>query len=425
MARSYPPPRQPDVPPRGGRPAGGGTRRACVLRFRVLGDRPQPHPLDVKLLDLVFSQSGQPVRMLIERSGTTGLVEMLAPAQASRALADLRSREIWEDGPQLHLEPSHESVDVRCNNEHSWDYTQWLPDSASGTAADGRGDILADGDVLPDRSAFANRRDSRPDRGRGDILDEERVCVPSRTAPPRQPARGHDMRQPGQVQARGVPPPTACTRGPNHRPVVVLSGLHARPCEYTGGQAFDLERLYVLCGTVGNVHSIKILENRQSALVEYASTEHAANACAKLDGCMVFGTRVTATPSNKDRISPPNGEDPLFADFSQRGEQRFGPRCTHAKVRETSRAPTACLFVSGFPDWVAEVELMEIMQPFRPEFAEVQGRWKDKRRGEGHVTFPTPAEATAALMSTHGRTRVGRFSFDGLELRVAFSTARR
>eukprot|EP01060_Flectonema_neradi_P038788 TRINITY_DN825_c2_g2_i2.p1 TRINITY_DN825_c2_g2~~TRINITY_DN825_c2_g2_i2.p1 ORF type:complete len:320 (+),score=61.76 TRINITY_DN825_c2_g2_i2:50-1009(+) len=162
-----------NAPIGGGGGGGAGGPERSMLFFTVKND--PGRRVTCKVLDKVLEKCGQPVKILINPQNdqsSRGWVLMEDARMAQRAIKNLSERNIFKEDCFLHLELSDKKdIDIRFNNDLSWDYVNELPHSSH---------ILDDDDDRDRRGGgFDGGFDRRGGQGRGDL-------------PPRDDRRGRD-----------------------------------------------------------------------------------------------------------------------------------------------------------------------------------------------------------------------------------------
>eukprot|EP01061_Rhynchopus_euleeides_P015038 TRINITY_DN25817_c0_g1_i1.p1 TRINITY_DN25817_c0_g1~~TRINITY_DN25817_c0_g1_i1.p1 ORF type:complete len:400 (+),score=153.08 TRINITY_DN25817_c0_g1_i1:163-1200(+) len=326
--------------------------------------------MDVKVLDKVLMTCGQPVKILISdrrRDGCMGYALMEDEGMVDRVVTDLSDRNIFTNDCFIRFDRSdRQDLEVRFNNDSSWDYTRDLPSSTS---------ILGDDDRRPPA------RDSRSDRD------------------------GYDRR-------REPPRP--------HRPCILVNNLTTDVNPETGLQYFNLDSVQQIFGVFGDVMRIKFLpqkdDRKLQALVQFRGNEEAIQAVEKVSGCSLFGANLNIYPSNKEEITVPKENDLVgYCDFSSKDVHRFGATYPREKLVQ-ARPPSNTLYISGLNGKLSNEDLEELYRNDGVVKAEV---FKVKP-SEARVEFGSIEEAYAALVRTHGTTQLGDMD-NGHAIRVAFS----
>eukprot|EP01059_Diplonema_ambulator_P036999 TRINITY_DN9570_c0_g1_i1.p1 TRINITY_DN9570_c0_g1~~TRINITY_DN9570_c0_g1_i1.p1 ORF type:complete len:527 (+),score=160.94 TRINITY_DN9570_c0_g1_i1:56-1636(+) len=386
-------------PERTGRAAGGGmssgplerrqrnTGHGKMLFFTVRNDRQEK--VNCKVLDKVLTTCGQPVKILIVpngRDGCQGWALMENPRMAQRAIETLDGRNIFNDDCLLHLELSDkQDLDIKYNNNLSWDYVANLPQSGS---------ILGEDDLS-----------GRPGKSMGSMSGGSSMGGMGSMGGMRDRERDYD--------GRG-------RRGAAKGPVVLVCGLHQDINPETNQPYFTTHTLQTIMGVFGDVMRMKLLLPKEDkkdtqALVMFRRPEEAELARDRLNHCPIYGTSLAIFLSDKEEIRVPNDPDETFADFGDLRMGRFGPKFPVERLRG-ARPPSNVLYVSGLDPAMSSEDLKDA---YLPDGA-IDAEMFRAKKSEGKVEFETIEAAYAALVRTHNETRLGTFEFEQ-PVRVAFS----
>lgn len=195
-------------------------------------------------------------------------------------------------------------------------------------------------------------------------------------------------------------------------PVVIVNKLNP--------ETTDVDVLFTLFGVYGDVLRVKILYNkRDTALIQFASSQQAANAQANLDGCLLHGSEIAVRSSKHFDVKLPrdDGKDEgpkLTQDFSGSDLHRF-KRKNFINPKNVN-APSQVLHVANLHDNADEAEIAEL-------FASVQDPASQKpvveffksNRKMGYVCMASVGDAVNALVTLHNH------NLGGYPVRVSFS----
>ncbi|KAJ9454310.1 Polypyrimidine tract-binding protein-like protein 3 [Diplonema papillatum] len=381
----------PDRQPRRAGGGGGGPMdrgplitEKKMLFFTVKND--PSNKINCKVMDKVLMQCGQPVKVLIlpNGDGCQGWALMDQQREAERAIETLSGRNIFREDCLLHLELSDKKdLDVKFNNDYSWDYLSQLPTSSP---------IL---DEEPSRGG-RGPRDGPPSRGGGG------------------PAGRNNHPGMGMSAERGNN--TSRSGGG----VVLVNGITTE-VDANGNRLLGTEELQKIMGVYGDVMRIKLLPPKgedakvRQALVQFRRVEEAEHAREKLNSCPLYGAKLAIHLSNKDDIRVPEDMDDTFADYHDSQSGRFGPHFPLHKLRQ-ARPPSNVLYLSGLESSISDEDLLDF---FAADGAIKAERFRAKK-GEAKVEFTHIQDATAALVKHHGISKLGAVDLPR-SLRIAFS----
>mmetsp|Transcript_14352 Transcript_14352/g.18804 ORF Transcript_14352/g.18804 Transcript_14352/m.18804 type:complete len:442 (-) Transcript_14352:281-1606(-) len=195
--------------------------------------------------------------------------------------------------------------------------------------------------------------------------------------------------------------PSAEWNEPSGSPVIMIQHLdthHVTP-----------EALAALFGLYGDVMKVKIMDQRESALVQYMFPLQAANAVTFLNGCPLSGKTLRVMRSTSFEI-----KDSSASDFSSLQIHRYcgieSP--SHPSYQQNLIQPTQKLVVNNLPQESTQGDIMRLYS----QYGKVSNVVYDQMQNQAVVEMETVEAAVHALIMTH------HFKLENCILMVNFTT---
>lgn len=179
------------------------------------------------------------------------------------------------------------------------------------------------------------------------------------------------------------------------------------------------DALFMLFGVYGDVNKVKILYNkRDTAMVQFNTSQQAYNACQNLSGCPFMGATISVNSSKHKDIQMPKESDEvsqsLTKDYTGHPAHRFkNHKMTNPK---NVNAPSQVLHVSNIHDACTDEELRDLFAKQQPKASAppVIEFFRNNRK-MAYVAMASLQDAVVALVGLHSSP------FGGYPLRVSFS----
>jgi hnRNP-L/PTB/hephaestus splicing factor len=180
-------------------------------------------------------------------------------------------------------------------------------------------------------------------------------------------------------------------------------------------QGVTVDVLYILFGVYGNVDRVKILySKRETAMIQYRTSQQAANAVQNLNGCPLMGSQIAVQASKNNEVklhgNPNEPGSDLTKDYSTSDLHRFkgydGPK--------TVNSPSAVLYVANIHETANEETLRKLFGSQQGDVAPRVEFFKNSRK-MAYVAMLSVEHAVSALINLHN------YSIGPWQIRVAFS----
>jgi RNA recognition motif-containing protein len=176
------------------------------------------------------------------------------------------------------------------------------------------------------------------------------------------------------------------------------------------------DMLFSLFGVYGDVLRVKILYNkRDTAMIQYATTQQATFAHQNLNGCPLFGQELVVTKSRHQDIKLPREEDgkELTRDYTGSPDHRFKNK--NFINQKNVNAPSLVLHVANIHDEATAQELTALFGSMQPTATAPVVEFFKTSKAMAYVAMNTAEEAVMALVSLHN------YKLRNYPLRVSFS----
>jgi len=351
-------------------PTGGGPDTpGCVLLVSVLN---AAVPVTLENIHQIFQPHGDVLKIITFNKGTTlqALVQMASVESANNAKMYLEGKDMFQGCCHLRIAFSQrQQLIVKENSYKSRDYTQGVAGGPGGPPA-----MLmygAGGAGSPNLMGGAGAN-----------------------------LMGANLMGPGPMGDQGSG-------------VVLVNKLTPEKC--------NPAVLFKLFGVYGDVLRVKILFNkRDTAMIQFATSQQAKNACANLNGCPLFGEELSVAPSRYTEVKLPRSDDSkdvaLTQDFTGSASHRFKNKSFINQ--KNVNAPSQVLHIANIHDSVTEADLSAAFgacqQPGAT--APVVEFFKSSHK-MAYICMASVSDAVMALIGMHDEV-VGT---GGYPVRVSFS----
>ncbi|CAF3483134.1 unnamed protein product [Rotaria socialis] len=422
----------------------------CVLRVSIIN---LLYPVTIDVLHQIFSRFGTVLKIITftKNDKFQALIHLKDPTGAAQAKQQLHGQNIYNGCCTLQIEYSKLlSLTVKYNNDKSRDYTNpTLPSGEGNMPQHAELERMHSNPGLLSLQRTTSNEDYR--------YDYFTTTVPSRGRPPSTAGLtlGHDIPgntnhlmsplQPtpsaynpmvgattgpyGHPYASAHPPPPPPIHGlpPAHLQVQQqqqnphMISLHNGPVILVSNLNEDMttpESLFTLFGVYGDVHRVKILFNKKdSALIQYATSQQAAVGHQNLDHITMFGKQIRVSFSKHQFVQMPKdgaSDMGLTKDFTNSPLHRF--KKPGSKNYNNIFPPGTVLHLSNIPTETSEDEIQKIFS----QYGTIK-RFKffEKDRKMALIEMDTIEQAIAALINTHNYRLA-----DSMHLRVSFSKSK-
>lgn len=176
------------------------------------------------------------------------------------------------------------------------------------------------------------------------------------------------------------------------------------------------DMLFTLFGVYGDVLRVKILYNkRDTAMIQFATTQQATYAHQNLNGCPLFGLEMAVAKSKHHEIKLPRDDDgkELTRDYTGSSEHRF--KMKNFVNSKNVNAPSLVLHVANINESATIEELTELFGASQPTAGAPVLEFFKTARSMAYVGMNSVAEAVMALTTLHNH------KLHNYPLRVSFS----
>lgn len=176
--------------------------------------------------------------------------------------------------------------------------------------------------------------------------------------------------------------------------------------------------LFGLFGVYGDVQRVKILYNkRDTAMIQFATTQQATNAVANLSGCSLFGNEIMVNKSKHTDVKLPredtNDGQELTKDFSGHNAHRF--KRTPFINQKNVHPPSQVLHVANIHENATEAELMDLFASQQPGSQAPVIEFFQKSNATAYLCMNSVEDSITAVINLHNH------NLHGYNMRVSFS----
>ncbi|CAM4760141.1 unnamed protein product [Rotaria magnacalcarata] len=421
----------------------------CVLRVSIIN---LLYPVTIDVLHQIFSRFGTVLKIITftKHDKFQALIHLKDPTGAAQAKQQLHGQNIYNGCCTLQIEYSKLlSLTVKYNNDKSRDYTNpTLPSGEENMPQHSELErIHSNPGLLPLQRTTSNE-DYRYDYFTATVTSRGRPPSTAGLTPGYDiPGNTNHLMSPLHPTPSAYNPMVGATTAPyghpyasaHPRPLPPIHGLppahlqvqqqqnphmisvHNGPVILVSNLNEDMttpESLFTLFGVYGDVHRVKILFNKKdSALIQYATSQQAAVGHQNLDHITMFGKQIRVSFSKHQFVQMPKdgtSDMGLTKDFTNSPLHRF--KKPGSKNYNNIFPPGAVLHLSNIPTETSEDEIQKIFS----QYGTIK-RFKffEKDRKMALIEMDTIEQTIAALINTHNYRLA-----DSMHLRVSFSKSK-
>eukprot|EP00708_Paratrimastix_pyriformis_P002545 GAFH01001293.1.p1 GENE.GAFH01001293.1~~GAFH01001293.1.p1 ORF type:complete len:529 (-),score=155.98 GAFH01001293.1:153-1559(-) len=370
------------------------------------------YPITTQVLSQILQQYGLRRIVIFHKNGVQALAEFGSADEAEKAKTALDGQQIYQDSCALHITYSKvDHLNVRANNEKTFDYTQNLPAQAAPAPA-------------PTATSAPRRQPAGPSSRRGQA--PQNLPLPPMPFMPYgmpypMPPHGDPMAMHGMppMGGRPLPYPGRATPRSGAYPPPFMGNMSFMPMPGQGAptsvlmiynldERLTCDHIFNLFCLYGNVMKVKRLPTKAgSAMVQMGDFPMADVARTNLNGAALFGKRLEVQFSRHLTIKDGRESESLAKDFTDNSNNRFlRPSASSFNFRFP---PTSVLFFSSAPLSCTEKSMADhflrlgATAPSQIRFFEQAG--KSSRNPErvknwrnGLLQWASPVAATEALV---------------------------
>lgn len=387
------------------------------------------YPICIDALYQVFSKYGNVLKIvLIQKNEIGALIQMKDDMQVQSAISALNGRNMYNTYTGgcniLSLQVSrHKSIEVKSNNNKSWDYTNPILTVGEPNRMDRNNDMLghsgnmgnhknliSDHPLLPMPMNMAAAAAAAATAAQHGHHFNPQNQNPYLTHNPHQNQHNQNNQQQGHFQSSNNISAQSVTGYPiqtmDNRPAVVQVSNFP-------DQIANPDALFTLFGVYGDILKVKIMYNRRdNALMQFKSYDQALNAVSKMDKVKLFDKIISVGMSKFPEIQIPIKNDGgLAKDYSTSPLHRF--KKPGSKNFFNIFAPNLTLHLSNISQVTSQDQIQEL---FCKHGTVNNFKWISKEGNKmALIELSSLEEAVLALIDLHN------FQLNGSYLRVNFA----